>query len=71
KKLHDKGTSVSKLLTSARLLDRHYIPTRYANAHVQAPPIDFYDQETSKRAIKAAEKILTFVKGEVKKWKKD
>ncbi|MHA1838505.1 MAG: HEPN domain-containing protein [Candidatus Ranarchaeia archaeon] len=66
--LEMKDISVTKLLTDSRLLDRHYIPTRYANAHIEAPPMEYYDRDTSYRAILAAKKIMDFIKNEVEKW---
>jgi len=51
-----------ELLTAARLLDRHYIPTRYVNAHAVGSPFEFYDEPTGREAIRAAEAILKFVR---------
>ncbi|MET1159564.1 MAG: HEPN domain-containing protein [Thermoprotei archaeon] len=51
-----------KLLSYARELDRHYIPSRYPNAHPEGTPHEAYDEETSRRALQAAKTILDFVK---------
>ncbi len=48
----------SDLLAAARELDRHYIPSRYPNAHPQGTPHESYDAETSERALEATSKIL-------------
>ncbi len=58
---HISGEDVSSLLSKARELDRHYIPSRYPNAHPQGSPHEAYDEETSKRAIRNAEEIVRFV----------
>lgn len=50
------------LLEAARELDRHYIPARYPNAHPDVAPHEAYDEATSRRALKAAEEIIGFVK---------
>ena len=42
----------------ARLLDLHYIPSRYPNGLVSGFPHQFYGKDTASRAISAASKIL-------------
>lgn len=49
------------LLNEARELDRHYIPSRYPNAHPSGTAHEAYDLETSKNAINCAERILRYV----------
>jgi len=51
-----------KLLSYARELDRHYIPSRYPNAHPAGTPHEAYDEGTSKRALEAAKKVIDFVR---------
>lgn len=51
------------LLEAARELDRHYIPARYPNAHPNVTPHEAYDKATACRALRAAEKIIEFVRG--------
>jgi len=46
----------------ARELDRHYIPSRYPNAHPAGTPHEAYDEKTSRRALEAAKAILEFVR---------
>jgi len=46
------------LFTKARELDRHYIPSRYPNAHPSGTPHEAYDEETSLRALESAERFL-------------
>lgn len=50
------------LMTYARELDRHYIPSRYPNAHPSGTPHEAYDEETSRRALDAAERVIQHVK---------
>ena len=64
-----KGITLDKaVLSAARALDRHYIPARYPNAHVGGAPLEFYDENTSKEAIKEAARIIKFVKDVAKRW---
>ncbi len=49
---------VGTLMTGARELDRHYIPSRYPNAFESGYPGMYYDEETARRAIGHAEAIL-------------
>jgi len=57
-----RGEKVEKLLVYARELDRHYIPSRYPDAHPSGTPHEAYDDETSKRAISAAEEVVSFAR---------
>jgi HEPN domain-containing protein len=51
------------LLRYARELDRHYILSRYPNAHPSGTPHEAYDEETSERALNVAERVIAFVRG--------
>ena len=51
---------------AARELDRHYIPSRYPNAFESGYPGMYYDEPTAERAIKAAEKIIEWVRTRLK-----
>jgi len=53
------------LFICARELDRHYIPSRYPNAHPVGTPHEAYDETVSERCLKCADKILDFVRGEI------
>ena len=53
------------LLPKARGLDRHYVTSRYPNAHPQGAPHEAYDEETSAKAIENAESIVRFVEERV------
>lgn len=58
---------VHQLLDKARLLDRHYIPSRYPNVYESGYPGMFYDHKTAKEAILACEEFVKWVKVELKK----
>ena len=49
-----------RLLSDARELDRHYIPSRYPNAHPAGTAHEAYDLETSMKATECAERIVEF-----------
>ena len=51
-----------KLMSFARELDRHYIPSRYPDALPSGTPHEAYDEETSARAIEIAEKVVEYAK---------
>ncbi len=54
---------IKDLITCARELDIHYIPSRYPNAHPAGTPHEAYDEETSHRAIECAKKVVGYAKG--------
>jgi len=64
------GIEVRDLLTSARELDRHYIPSRYPNAHPSGSPHEAYDEEVSERTLNCAQVILEFMKKSIERLKK-
>lgn len=69
-RLKRRGVDVDEALRHSRLLDRHYIPTRYPNAHPEGSPFEYYDEDTAKEAIHSAEAILDFVLGVSRRWLK-
>jgi HEPN domain-containing protein len=44
-------------------LEKHYIATRYPNAHVQGPPFRHYTQGEARRAVRYADAVLRFCRG--------
>ena len=54
-------SEASSLLEYARELDRHYIPSRYPNAHPSGTAFEAYDSKTAMKAIESAKKILEYV----------
>ncbi|MGQ9719681.1 MAG: HEPN domain-containing protein [Nitrososphaerales archaeon] len=69
-RLKRRGVDISEALRHSRLLDRHYIPTRYPNAHPEGAPFEYYDEETAKEALHSAEAIFGFVREVSKRWQK-
>ncbi len=54
----------SELHDHARLLDRHYSPPRYPNLHpsIDMPAHKLYSREDAERCLKAAERLLEYLK---------
>ncbi len=61
---NEVGASDS-LVNCAKILDKHYIPTRYPNGFDSGAPTDFYTKEEAKTAIKCAEEILEFCRHKI------
>ncbi len=57
------------ILDRARLLDRHYIPTRYPNGFDSGAPTDFYREVDAREAIQSAEVILEFCRDQIDRQK--
>jgi HEPN domain-containing protein len=55
-----------ELADRARMLDKHYIPTRYPNGFDSGAPTDFYTQEEAQHAIRYAEEILEFCRNQIR-----
>lgn len=68
--LGKRNVKVREALRHARLLDRHYIPARYPNAHPEGAPFEYYDKDTAKEAIHSAELIIDIVRTTSRKWLK-
>ena len=54
-----------KLVDYARMLDKHYIPTRYPNGFDSGAPTDFYTKEEAQSAIQHVEAILEFCRDQI------
>ncbi len=63
--LFPAGQAPAELDRAARLLDKHYIPTRYPNGFDSGAPTDFYTAEEAEQAIRCAEDVLGFGKNQV------
>lgn len=48
------------LVERAKVLDKHYIPTRYPNGLEQGAPAEFYTRREAEDAIRDSEAILRF-----------
>ena len=56
-----------KLINCAKILDKHYIPTRYPNGFDSGAPTDFYTEEEATKAIECAGEILEFCGNKISK----
>jgi len=54
-----------KLIDKAKILDKHYIPSRYPNGFEMGAPVDFYTKEEAENSIKIAEEIIEFCKSNI------
>jgi len=61
---------VGEGLRHARVLDRHYIPTRYPNVHPEGAAFEYYDEETAREALRCAKELFRIVEDEAKNWLK-
>ena len=65
--LNEVDVSVSEsLIDAGRLLDRHYIPTRYPDNLPEGAPTDFYRVGDADEAIHAAEMILAHCRNQAR-----
>jgi len=55
----------SELVDYTRMLDKHYIPTRYPNSFDAGAPTDFYTRREAQDAIRYAEAILEFCRRQI------
>ncbi len=49
-----------ELIEAARMLDVHYVPTRYPNGHAAGPPGEHYGPLQGEEAIRHARQIIEF-----------
>ncbi len=54
-----------KLIDYAKMLDKHYIPTRYPNGFESGAPTDFYTAGEAQNAVQYAEDILEFCRYQI------
>jgi len=54
-----------ELITCAKVLDKHYIPTRYPNGFESGAPTDFYTPQEAEQAIGCAETLIAFCRDQV------
>jgi len=55
-----------ELIDKAKLLDRHYIPSRYPNFHPEGAPLNYYTKEDAGEAIEVAEEIIKFCEDKIR-----
>lgn len=56
---------MADLLDGAKVLDRFYIPSRYANAHPSGPPYRYYIRTDAERAVDIAEEVVTYCERQI------
>ena len=59
------------LIDYCRMLDKHYIPTRYPSGFDSGAPTDFYTSSEAQQAIAHAEKIIQFCRRQIDSPKSD
>ncbi|ADN02463.1 hepn domain protein [Spirochaeta thermophila DSM 6192] len=61
--LKEEGIDISpSLIEAARVLDKHYIPTRYPNGLPEGAPTEFYTRKEAEDALRYSEEILRFAR---------
>jgi len=63
KALSDKVKVSAELLDAAKILDKHYILTRYPNGFDRGIPGDYYTEKEAQEAIRNAREIIEFCQG--------
>jgi HEPN domain-containing protein len=58
--LKEQEAIPAELLEQAKILDKHYIPTRYPNGLAQGAPTEFYTRQEADDAIRYSQAILRF-----------
>ena len=53
------------IVNCSKILDKHYIPTRYPNGFDSGAPTDFYTEEEAQKAIQCAEEIIEFCRNQI------
>jgi len=53
------------LVEKAKVLDKHYVPTRYPNGFPSGAPTDFYTLPEATEAIRIAEEIVEFCRHQI------
>jgi HEPN domain-containing protein len=48
------------LIEAGRRLDRHYVPSRYPNAHPSGAPRESYEEADAQQAVADAEKVVSW-----------
>ena len=63
--LPDRVTVPAVLKDKAKVLDNHYIPTRYPNGHAAGAPCEYYSRLQSGEAIGYAGEIIQFARSQM------
>ncbi|MHA2362566.1 MAG: HEPN domain-containing protein [Candidatus Hodarchaeales archaeon] len=60
-----KYSPEKKLIDNAKILDRHYIPSRYPNGLVTGTPRESYTQKDAQESIQNAKKIIEYCESQI------
>ncbi len=63
--LPEKLLPVESIMECAKLLDKHYILTRYPNGFDSGAPTDFYTRQEGETAIACAQKIIEYCRDQI------
>lgn len=63
--LPTEAAATLALISQAKELDKHYIPTRYPNGFERGAPTDFYTRNEAEMAIHNAEAIVEFCRHKI------
>jgi HEPN domain-containing protein len=55
-----------ELVTCAKILDKHYIPTRYPNGLDSGAPADYYTRQEADTACECARRIIDFCANKIR-----
>jgi HEPN domain-containing protein len=58
------------LVNEAKLLDRHYVPTRYINSHPEGAPMDYYTRQDAIEALLIAERVQQYCEDRIRRTEK-
>lgn len=64
--LPDQTRPPERLVEHAKVLDKHYIPTRYPNGFDSGAPTDFYTAPEAQQALDCAEELLAFCRRSIR-----
>ncbi len=59
------------LIRCAKVLDKHYIPTRYPNGFDSGAPTDFYTLQEAEQAIGCAQTLVDFYRDQIGESERD
>lgn len=54
-----------ELLDRAKILDRFYIPPRYANAHPSGPPYRYYTRADAEQAVAIGQEVVAYCERQI------
>lgn len=55
-----------ELIDLAKMLDKHYVPSRYPNLHPEGAPLDYYIRNDAEEAIRIATSIIEFCEDRIR-----